>query len=95
MVLASWYGPRHHGQRMANGQVFDMYADTAAHPTLPLGTGLSLTNPANGKAVQVEVTDRGPFIAGRGLDVSLGAARKLGMVEKGVMPLLLRTNAKG
>ena len=87
LVTASWYGPRHHGKLMANGKPFDMHADTAAHPTLPFGTELRLTNPANGRSVKVQVTDRGPFIPGRNLDVSYGVARKLGMVKAGVCRL--------
>jgi rare lipoprotein A len=72
---------------MANGQRFDMYADTAAHRSLPMGTKLHLTNPANGRTATVKITDRGPFIEGRSLDVSYGVARKLGMVEQGVAKL--------
>jgi rare lipoprotein A len=89
MVTASWYGPRHHGKLMANGRPFDMHADTAAHPTLPFGTGLRLTNPANGRSVEVRVTDRGPFIPGRNLDLSYSAAQKLGVVKAGVSRLYL------
>ena len=87
IITASWYGPRHHGKLMANGRPFDMHADTAAHPTLPFGTALRLTNPANGRSVKVQITDRGPFIPGRSLDVSYGAALKLGMVKAGVCRL--------
>lgn len=87
LVVASWYGANHAGKPMANGRPFDMYADTAAHRSLPMGTKLQLTNPANGRTATVEVTDRGPFIRGRNLDVSYGVARKLGMVEKGVSKL--------
>jgi rare lipoprotein A len=89
LVTASWYGPRHHGKLMANGQPFNMHADTAAHPTLPFGTGLRLTNPANGRSVEVQVTDRGPFIPGRSLDLSYGAAHKLGMIKAGVIRLYM------
>ncbi len=89
LVKASWYGPRHHGRLMANGQPFDMFADTAAHRDLPLGTRLKVTNPKNGRSVEVAVTDRGPFIPGRSLDLSLGAARKLGVVEAGVSRLYI------
>lgn len=89
MVTASWYGPRHHGKLMANGRPFDMHADTAAHPTLPLGTGLRLTNPANGRSVEVQITDRGPFIPGRQVDLSYSAAQKLGMVKAGVSRLYM------
>lgn len=87
LVVSSWYGANHHGQTMANGRPFNMYADTAAHRTLPMGTKLNLTNPANGRTATAEVTDRGPFIQGRNLDVSYGVARKLGMVEQGVVKL--------
>jgi rare lipoprotein A len=87
LVVASWYGANHAGKPMANGKRFDMYANTAAHRTLPMGTKLQLTNPANGRTATVEVTDRGPFIRGRNLDVSYGVARKLGIVEQGVTKL--------
>ncbi|MFZ5452196.1 MAG: septal ring lytic transglycosylase RlpA family protein [Thermodesulfobacteriota bacterium] len=90
LVVASWYGANHVGKPMANGQPFDMYADTAAHKTLPLGTKLQLTNPANGRTTTVEITDRGPYIRGRNLDVSYGVARKLGMVEQGVAKLRMQ-----
>ena len=88
-VVASWYGPRHHGRLMANGEPYDMFAHTAAHPNLPFGTRLRLTNPQTGRSVTVEVTDRGPYIQGRSLDVSFGAASKLGMVKAGVVRLYL------
>jgi len=84
LVVASWYGSQHHGKLMANGEPFDMFDDTAAHKKLPLGTQLTITNPNNGATVQVEVTDRGPFIPGRNLDLSYSAARKLGIVKAGV-----------
>ncbi len=74
---------------MANGQPFDVHADTAAHPTLPLGTDLRLSNPANGRSVEVQVTDRGPFIPGRNLDLSYSAAQKLGVVKAGVSRLYM------
>lgn len=84
LVVASWYGSQHHGKLMANGEPFNMFADTAAHKKLPLGTHLTVTNPKNGATVEVEVTDRGPYIPGRNLDLSFGAARKLGIVKTGV-----------
>ncbi|MEJ5330040.1 MAG: septal ring lytic transglycosylase RlpA family protein [Desulfobaccales bacterium] len=87
LVVASWYGPRHHGRPMANGRPFDMEADTAAHRSLPLGTRLKVTNPQNGRSVNVTVTDRGPYVPGRHLDLSLGAARKLGIIKQGVARL--------
>jgi len=84
MVTASWYGSQHQGKLMANGRPFNMYADTVAHKTLPLGTRLTITNPKTGTAVKVQVTDRGPYVAGRSLDLSYSVARKLGVVESGV-----------
>jgi rare lipoprotein A (peptidoglycan hydrolase) len=87
LVVASWYGSQHHGKVMANGQPFNMYADTVAHRQLPLGTRLTLTNPQNGNTAQVQVTDRGPFIPGRDIDLSFEVARKLGVVKTGVAKL--------
>jgi len=87
LVVASWYGANHVGKPMANGCPYDMYADTVAHRTLPLGTKLHLINPSNGRTADAEVTDRGPYIEGRNLDVSYGVAQKLGMVERGVANL--------
>jgi rare lipoprotein A (peptidoglycan hydrolase) len=84
LVSASWYGSQHQGKLMANGRPFNMYADTVAHKTLPLGTRLTLTNPKTGAAVKVQVTDRGPYVSGRSLDLSYSAAHKLGVVESGV-----------
>jgi rare lipoprotein A len=87
--LASWYGEPHHGQPTASGEIFDMARLTAAHRTLPLGTRLRVKNLENGRTVRVRVNDRGPYIAGRVLDLSRGAARALGMVERGVVPVEL------
>lgn len=78
IVHASWYGPGFHGNRTASGEVYDQYAMTAAHKTLPFGTRLRVTNPGNGRSVVVRVNDRGPFVAGRDLDVSRAAAEALG-----------------
>jgi rare lipoprotein A len=86
---ASWYGAFHHGRRTASGEIFDMRALTAAHRTLPLGTRLRVTNLANGRAVDVRVNDRGPFIPGRILDVSRGVAVVLDAVATGVFPVEL------
>ncbi|MFZ3091509.1 MAG: septal ring lytic transglycosylase RlpA family protein [Nitrospirota bacterium] len=82
--LASWYGEQFHGRKTANGEVYDMYKLSAAHKTLPLGVYARVTNLENGKEVKVKVNDRGPFIRGRFLDLSYGAAKELGMVEAGV-----------
>lgn len=83
-MVASWYGQKYHGRQTASGAVFDMYGLTAAHKTLPFGTRLRVTHPANRRSVVVEINDRGPFIKGRDLDLSLGAARALTMVDEGV-----------
>ena len=89
-VVASWYGEKYHGRPMANGQRYDMYADTIAHRDLPFGTRVELKNPATGETVKAVVTDRGPYIEGRDIDLSYGLARKLSMVEKGVGTLIMR-----
>lgn len=70
---ASYYGKSHHGKRMANGKKFDMYKLTCAHKTLPFGTKVRITNMDNGKTVIVKVTDRGPFVKNREIDLSKGA----------------------
>ncbi len=80
---ASWYGPEFHGRRTASGEPYNMYAYTAAHPTLPFGTYLIVTNLSNGKKVIVRVNDRGPFKKGRIIDLSYAAAKKLGIVGSG------------
>lgn len=80
---ASWYGPRFHGKLTSSGEVYNQYAFTAAHPTLPEGSRVKVTNLDNGKSVTVRVTDRGPFADERIIDVSHRAAKSLGMVEEG------------
>jgi rare lipoprotein A len=84
---ASWYGRAHHGRRTASGQVFDMNGLSAAHRSLPFGTRVRVTNENNGRSVVLTVNDRGPFIPGRLLDVSYGAARRLGFVAAGLAPV--------
>ena len=86
--LASWYGRKFHGRRTANGEVYNMYAMTAAHPTLPLPSYVRVRNPANGREVTLRVNDRGPFHAGRIIDLSYTAALKLGVL-RGVAPVEL------
>lgn len=81
---ASWYGPGFHGRRTANGERFDQHALTAAHRTLPFGTKVRVTNRNNGRAVTVRINDRGPFHGNRVIDLSRGAASKLGLVSSGV-----------
>jgi rare lipoprotein A len=81
--VGSWYGRKFHGQKTASGEVYDMYAMTAAHPTLPIPSYARVTNVANGRAVVVRVNDRGPFLHNRVIDLSYAAAWKLGYVEQG------------
>ncbi len=87
--LASWYGPPYHNRRGSNGEVYNMHAMTAAHRTLPLGSIVRVTNTKNGQAVLVRITDRGPFIPGRVIDLSLAAARKIEVWRAGVAPVKL------
>jgi rare lipoprotein A len=84
--LASWYGRKFHGRRTASGEVYDMYAMTAAHKTMPLPSYARVRNPANGREIVVRVNDRGPFHAGRIIDLSYTAALKLGVLN-GVAPV--------
>ena len=81
---ASYYSNGLHGRRMSNGERYDRNAFTCAHRTLPFGTRLKITNPRNGKSVIVRVTDRGPFVRGRVVDLSYAAARELGTLASGV-----------
>lgn len=81
--IASWYGKKFHGQKTANGETYDMYAMTAAHPTLPLPSYAKVTRPANGRSVIVRINDRGPFHTGRIIDLSYAAAAKLGLIGPG------------
>lgn len=77
--IASWYGRQFDGRRTANGEIFDMYAMTAAHKTMPLPSYARVRNPANGREIVVRVNDRGPFVDGRIIDLSYGAAQRLGV----------------
>jgi rare lipoprotein A len=81
---ASWYGPPYHNRRGSNGEVYNMHAMTAAHRTLALGSIVRVTNLKTGSSALLRITDRGPFIPGRILDVSLAAARKLDIYQPGV-----------
>lgn len=80
---ASYYGTQYHGRPTASGETYDMYAMTAAHPNLPFGTAIRVTNLENGQAVIVRVNDRGPFKPGRIVDVSQAAAERLGLILNG------------
>ena len=81
--VASWYGRKFHSQKTATGETYDMYAMTAAHPTLPLPSYAKVTNIATGRSVVVRVNDRGPFHPGRVIDLSYAAAHRLGIAQRG------------
>lgn len=81
--IATWYGRRYHGKPTASGELYDMYAMTAAHATLPIPSYARVTNLANGKSVVVRVNDRGPFLGDRLIDLSYTAAYKLGLIAAG------------
>ncbi len=82
---ASWYGPRFHGRRTANGERFNKFHLTAAHRTLPFNTRVRVTNLQNGRSIVVRINDRGPYIRGRIIDLSYAAAQQLGMHRQGVI----------
>ncbi len=77
--IASWYGPKFHGKKTSNGETYNMYAHTAAHKTLPMNTIVRVTNKENSKTTIVRINDRGPFVAGRIIDLSKAAADEIGM----------------
>jgi rare lipoprotein A len=82
--MASWYGPPYHNRRASNGEIYNMNALTAAHRTVPLGSICRVTNVKTGSSTLVRITDRGPFIKGRIVDLSLAAAKKIGVWKAGV-----------
>ena len=81
--VASYYGPNFHGKLTANGEVYDMYGVTAAHKEIPFNTVARVTNLDNGKSLILRINDRGPYIVGRILDCSYGAAKKLDFINNG------------
>ncbi len=87
IMRASWYGPRFHGRRTANGEIYDQMAYTAAHKSMRFGTLLRVTNLRTKKSVIVRINDRGPYIPGRQLDLSKAAAEELGVIGSGVAKL--------
>jgi rare lipoprotein A len=94
--IASYYAEPYHGRKTANGETFDTYEHmTAAHKTLPFNTVVKVKNQANGKDVEVRINDRGPFIDGRIIDLSLKAAREIDMVRAGVVPVKLEILKEG
>ena len=93
---ASFYAEPYHGRKTANGETFDTYQElTAAHKTLPFNTVVKVTNEDNGRDVDVRINDRGPFIDGRVIDLSLKAAREIDMVRAGVVPVKLKIVKEG
>ena len=87
--VASWYGYPYHGRRAANGEIYDMEKLTAAHRTLPFETWVEVRNLSNEKTVRVRITDRGPFIDGRIIDLSKAAARSIDLLGPGIGPVRL------
>lgn len=86
---ASWYGPNFDGKPTASGEKFNQSAMTAAHKTYPFGTVVRVTNLRNGRSVEVRINDRGPFVKGRIIDLSRGAAKKIDMIQAGTVPVRL------
>jgi len=84
---ASWYGKKFHGKKTSSGEIYDMYAMTAAHKTLPLGTYVAVTNLDNQRRTTVRINDRGPFVRGRIIDLSYQAAREIDMLGPGTAPV--------
>jgi len=93
--VASWYGPDFHGHNTSSGEVYDMYAMTAAHRTLPIPCYARVTNLSNGRSVVVRINDRGPFVANRIIDLSYSAASRLDIVRTGTAFVELRTISAG
>jgi len=87
--MTSWYGEDFDGLPTATGETYDMYGQTAAHPTLPLGSIVRVVNPRNHRSEVVRINDRGPYIQGRELDVSYAVARKLGFDQRGLAKVRL------
>ncbi len=87
--IASWYGPDFHGKKTSNGEIYNMHNLTAAHKTLPMNTMVKVTHVNNGKTVIVRINDRGPFVAGRVIDLSKAAATSINMIGTGTAPVKL------
>ncbi|HEY4652640.1 MAG TPA: septal ring lytic transglycosylase RlpA family protein [Pontibacter sp.] len=87
---ASYYGRKFQGRKMANGEPYRRHKLTAAHKTLPFGTKVKVTNTATNKSVKVKITDRGPFVRGRIVDLSESAAKRVGMIDAGVAPVKMK-----
>jgi len=87
--IASWYGDDFHGKKTSSGEIYDMYAESAAHKTLPLGTIVRVRNTDNNKEMEIRINDRGPFVTGRVIDLSYTCASKLGVLGPGTAPVEL------
>lgn len=94
VAVASWYGPGFEGRKTASGERFDSQDMTAAHRSLPLGSHVTVTNLDNGKSVRVRINDRGPYIRGRSIDLSRGAARQIGLEKRGVGRVRITTDSR-
>ncbi|MEI7708901.1 MAG: septal ring lytic transglycosylase RlpA family protein [Chlorobium sp.] len=92
---ASYYSDQFHGRKTANGETFNMNKLTAAHPSLPFGTWVRVTNLSNGKDVVVRINDRGPFVKGRIIDLSVHAATELGIIQSGTVKVKLEALGSG
>jgi len=93
-VVASWYGADFHGRPTSSGRLFDMHGRTCAHKELPFGTVLYVTNLSNGRSVECTVNDRGPFVQGRDLDLSYGAAREVGLTGPGTAAVAIEVTGR-
>jgi len=93
--LATWYGEPYHGRRTASGEVYDMYGVSAAHRSLPFGTAVRVTRRDSGAGVEVRINDRGPFVHGRVVDLSYGAARRIGLDRDGLAPVVVEVLGAG
>jgi rare lipoprotein A len=85
--IASWYGKKFHGRKTSSGEIYNMYAMTAAHKTLPMGTYVRVRHLNNQREIKVRINDRGPFVRGRIIDLSYTAAKKIGIVGTGTAPV--------
>ncbi len=92
--IASWYGVPYNGRRSANGEIYDMEKLTAAHRTFPFDTWVEVTNLSNDKRVDVRITDRGPFVDGRIIDLSRAAAREIDLVAAGIVRVRIKVIKK-
>lgn len=95
VCTASWYGPKFHENLSASGEIYNMYDFTAAHKILPIGTYVLVENLENGKQIVVRISDRGPFVGDRCIDLSYAAAKELGMMEKGLAKVKITALSEG